>query len=105
MVGYISVNNGYLGKEGVFMTTIRYCNFSEDYMTRQQEQTQALLSFNKFLEEKYGVTDPRTLETLWRELKLEKYTKPGWDTAKEFLELGHKVTIIGSEEFKFDLED
>ncbi|SDX16241.1 hypothetical protein SAMN05444411_103238 [Lutibacter oricola] len=105
MVGYITVNNGFLGKEGVFMTTVRYCNFSEDYMTRKQEQTQALISFNKFLKEKYGVTDPRTREILWSELKLEKYTKPGWDTAKEYTELSRKVTIISSEEFKFDLEE
>ena len=27
MVGYITVHKAYAGGEGVFMTTIRYCNF------------------------------------------------------------------------------
>jgi hypothetical protein len=104
MVGYITVHKAYAGGEGVFMTTIRYCNFSEDYMTRQQEQSQARDSFAKFLKEKYGVTKPSPPIPHWSELKLEKYTKPGWDIAKEFHERSQKVTIISSEEFKFDLE-
>jgi hypothetical protein len=104
MVGYITVHKAYAGGEGVFMTTIRYCNFSEDYMTRQREQSQARDSFAKFLKEKYGVTKPSPPNPHWSELKLEKYTKPGWDIAKEFHERSQKVTIISSEEFKFDLK-
>jgi hypothetical protein len=104
MVGYITVHKAYAGGEGVYMTTIRYCNFSEDYMTRQREQSQARDAFAKFLKEKYGVTKPSPPHPHWSELKLEKYTKPNWDREKEFHERSQKVTIISSEEFKFDLE-
>ena len=104
MVGYITVHKAYAGGEGVYMTTIRYCNFSEDYMTRQREQSQARDAFAKFLKEKYGVTKPSPPQPHWSELKLEKYTKPNWDREKEFHERSQKVTIISSEEFKFDLE-
>lgn len=104
MVGYITVQKAYAGGEGVYMTTIRYCNFSEDYMTRQQEQSQARDAFAKFLKEKYGVTKPSPPKPHWSELKLEKYTKPRWDREKKFHERSQKVTIINSDEFKFDLE-